>query len=155
MRVYPHGQRLGIQVGWRVVAINGNSVGDGKECGKRIRRAHRMDSEYEVLFTDDAKRRQKMVEMNDERNTMMAALRAGERRSWALSQPRAPAPPVLKVRRQRAGFSSLIWCGHRLEFRHDTRQRRSRSSGVWEAVRRRSALAFPEYIKPLRQRDQL
>ena len=55
-----------------------------------------MDSEYEILFTDDAKRRQKMVEMNDERNTMMAALMAGERKSWALSQPRAPAPPVLR-----------------------------------------------------------
>ena len=89
-RVYPYGRRLGIQVGWRVVAVDGNSVRDGKECGRRIRRLHRMCDTFDVLFTDDAKRRQKMVAENDQRNALMASLRAGEIRAREQSISRTP-----------------------------------------------------------------
>ena len=47
----------GVQVGWRVVAINGCSVLNGRECRRELSRAHRMRDTFEAVLTNDSARR--------------------------------------------------------------------------------------------------
>lgn len=97
VKIHPCGQRMGIQLGWRVVAVNGSSVHDGNECRRMVQRAHRTGDTYDLLFTDDKKRRKKMVEQNPQRNALIASLYAAEaEKASATLRSRPPVPPTLR-----------------------------------------------------------
>ena len=54
--VTERGRGFGIKIGWRLVGVNGHSVRSGPDCAQALHRAHRLSSQFKVVFSDNRHR---------------------------------------------------------------------------------------------------